>query len=400
MTHTYDVVVVGGGCAGAATTYMLAREGLDVALVERSDLASGCTGHGTGISHLNLRDVDNPHHAELSAKHVRRLAKIIPVVESEAGVDVQYQVGPGMDIPLTEAAWQEMQEIGPKHGRRVLSGEAARELEPGLGPEVMGALWEPYRPRVSGPKLTMAYAKAAKRRGAEIRTHESVLGVHISDGRLVGVKTTRGDISCGGVVFAAGVALSEMGKWLGVEIPVKPIKGEALRLTYHGPRGFHSLQPRGLRPGFVEQGHVLFRADGMVSVGSTTEDTGFEDEPTKAARERLMRMATFLWPDLVNAKIAHHVHGLRPVPRDGLPILGPIPGVEQAHILTGHAAVAHSAVYAEILKDYIMRGTTDVVSHPEAFSLNRFASAQPESEVFGLIRTTKEAETILTGSEK
>jgi glycine oxidase len=396
MAKVADVVVIGGGCAGAATTYFLAREGVSVILIEKENLASGCTGHGTGISRLNLRDTDNDAHAELSQRHIARLARIAPILEEETGFDVHYQVGPGMNVPLTDEAWEKMQAVGEtEDGHVPLSAKAAHELEPGLGPDIPGVLWQPYRPRISGPRLTRAYAKAAELRGAEIRVGVEATGFELENGRVIGVHTSEGLVYCGAVVIAMGVGAAKAGQWLGVNIPVKPIKGEALRLTYSGPRAQHSLSPEGLRPGFVEQGHVLFRRDGIVSVGSTTENTGFEDQPTEAARDRLMRMALHLWPALENAEIKHHVHGLRPVPIDGIPILGPVTGYEGAYMLSGHAAVAHSAIYAEITRDMVMKGRTEVISSIEPFLLDRFEKGPVQA--YGLMRETYEAESVVLG---
>jgi glycine/D-amino acid oxidase-like deaminating enzyme len=368
--------------------------------LEKETLASGCTSHGTGISRFNLRDADNSAHANLLQSHIFKLDKMIPFLEDESGMSVQYQLMPGMSVPLTDEAWESMQVQGPANGHKVLSGDAARQLEPHLGPEIPGVLWEPRRARVSGPKLTFAYARAAAKRGAEISLGEPATGVQLMDGRVVGVKTPSETIPCGAVVLAMGTWAPEAGAWFGVDIPVKPVKGEALRLVYRGPSSTHALNPMGLRPGFAEQGHVLFRMDGMVSVGSTMEDTGYVSEPTQAARDRLMRMAVYLWPGLAEAEVKHHVYGLRPIPADGLPILGPIPGVEGGFIVTGHGAVSKSALFAEITADYVLRGTTDAVPSMEPFLLERFdAKGDVGENAFGVIRQAREAApTVAAGS--
>jgi glycine oxidase len=393
-----DVVVIGGGCAGTATAYFLTRAGLKVTLLERDALASGCSSHGTGVSRLNFRDTDNTQHASLSRKHVARLARIIPVLEDETGMDVQYQRAPGMTIPLTDEAWERMVAIGSAEGHKILTGDAARQLEPGLGPDIPGVVWEPYRPKVTAHLLAAAYAKAAVQRGAEVRLRTPAVGLEMKNGRVVGVKTANETIPCTAAVLAMGVWSPEASDWLGIRVPVKPIKGEALRLVYNGPRSQHVLTPEGLKPGYVEQGHLIFRLDGMVSAGSTVEDAGFDQTPTESARERIMRMAVHLWPSLADAKVSQHVTGLRPIPEDGLPMLGPVPGMEGAFILVGHSAVSRSALYAEITTDLLMTGTTNAIDSIEPFLMKRFLERSSDDNVYGVIREAREfAPTIAAG---
>jgi len=390
-----DVVVIGGGCAGSAASYFLAKAGLRVVLLEKEALTAGSSGHSTGVSRVMLRDLDARDHATLNARAIPRLEKVVPLIEDETGMDVQYQPAPGMTIPMTEAAWEHMRAIAPGGGQTLLSGSAARELEPSLGPEVIGAAWEPLRRKLDSQSLTKTYARAAELRGATIDYREAV-GLRIVGGRVTGVETTTGVVECGNVVLAMGIDAAKAGGWLGVRLPVIPIKGEALRLRYEGPRAKHLLTPFGLRPGYVEAGHVIFRKDGVVSVGSTIEDSGYEDKPTEAARERIMRMATYLWPALESAVVTEHVHGLRPVPADGLPILGPVPGVAGAYVIAGHSVCACSAMYAEITTDLVTRGTTEAVDSLEPFSLRRFGDRPlAEIEVFGIVRHMRQAAPVI-----
>jgi len=388
---TPDVVVVGGGCAGSAAAYFLAKAGVRVTLLEKERLAAGSSGHSTGISRVMLRDLDATDHADLNSRAIPRLEKVVPLLEDLTGFDVQYQPAPGMTIPLTEDAWTQLRASAPTAGHVILSGDAARELEPCLGPDVLGAAWEPLRRKLDSQLLTRTYARAAELNGAEITIGELV-GIRLDGAGVTAVDTSVGTIPCGAVVLAMGVDAPKAGAWLGVDIPIIPIKGEALRLHHSGPRGNHLLTPLGLRPGFVEAGHIAFRRDGLVSVGSTIEDTGYDSRPTEAARDRIMRMACHLVPALESAEVAEHVYGLRPVPADGLPILGEVPGVRGAYLIAAHSVCATSAMLAEITTDLITRGTTDAVASVEPFSLTRFAGRRlADIEVFGIVRHMRDA---------
>jgi glycine oxidase len=82
--------------------------------------------------------------------------------------------------------------------------------------------------------------------------------------------------------------------------------------------------------------YLIPRADGHVLVGSTMEEAGFDSGTTEEAREDLRAFATGLMPELGNLAVERHWAGLRPGSPEGVPFVGPVPGVAGLYLNTGH----------------------------------------------------------------
>ena len=251
----------------------------------------------------------------------------------EADIDIQFQPRPLLRLALNddEAAalsgrlvWQQAQ---PGYTVEWLEPAAARALEPRIAPETVGALHveggydvEPYR-------LTLALAQAAEKRGAEIRTGE-VTAVHHDRGRVVGVALGGEEIACGAVLAAMGPWTSQAEAWFGIRLPVRPLKGQIIRLRAEGA-------PYALSIGHLSNYAMTKPADGLVWCGTTEEEAGFDESRTTEARNRIIESTLRMLPALESAELVLQTACLRPVAEDGAIVLGGVPGVEGAYIATG-----------------------------------------------------------------
>jgi glycine oxidase len=147
--------------------------------------------------------------------------------------------------------------------------------------------------------------------------------------------------------------------WLKFPIPVRPLKGQALRLRFRG-------EPFQYIMGGAAWGHLLFRRDGLVSAGSTEEDVGFDAQPTEEGRLHLLNWALSLMPCLEEAEVVHHLAGLRPLSADNMPLIGPVPDREGVYLATGHGRKGiHLATgTGRIISDLILRGETSLPLEP------------------------------------
>jgi len=170
------------------------------------------------------------------------------------------------------------------------------------------------------------------------------------------------------VVLAMGVATAHAEGWLHHPVPVRPLKGQSMRLAYSGaPLGYHI--------GGFAKGHLIHRGDGLFSAGSTEEEAGFDDRPTEAGRHEVLEWAQSVMPCLEEARVVQHLAGLRPLSRDGLPIIGPVPGLDGAYLATGHGrkGIHLSFVTGRIIADPVLRGGTSLPLAP--FLPGRFTPA-------------------------
>ncbi|MEL6586701.1 MAG: FAD-dependent oxidoreductase [Pseudomonadota bacterium] len=219
MQSTARVVVIGGGVVGCSVLYHLAKGGWrDVLLLERSELTSGSTWHAAGGCHTINGD---PNVAKLQ-KYTIDLYKEI---EDLSGQATGFHMTGGVMLASTEARFDWLKSMAAKGAYQgidveVITPEAAHAAMPLLDPsQFVGALRTKVDGHLDPSGVTYAYAKSARKLGASIETHTKVEAIlRRSDGWLV--KTNKGDVACDHVVNAGGLWAREVGRMVGLELPV------------------------------------------------------------------------------------------------------------------------------------------------------------------------------------
>ncbi|MFB2550053.1 GcvT family protein [Ensifer soli] len=214
------VAVIGGGVVGCSVLYHLTKFGwTDVVLLERSELTSGSTWHAAGGMHTINGD---PNVAKLQ-KYTVELYKEI---EAYSGQDVGLHMTSGMMLAATRDRFDWMKSILAK-GRymgldaHLLSPKEAHELMPLLDPtQFVGAVFDPVEGHLDPYGTTHAYAKSAKKNGAEIYLHTKVEDLVQREDGSWRVITDKGEIVAEHVVNAAGLWAREVGRMVGLELPV------------------------------------------------------------------------------------------------------------------------------------------------------------------------------------
>jgi dimethylglycine dehydrogenase len=214
------VVVIGGGVVGCSILYHLTKFGwTDVVLVERSELTSGSTWHAAGGMHTINGD---PNVAKLQ-KYTVELYKEI---EEYSGEDIGLHMTSGLMLAATNERFDWFKSLLAKgkyaNGEaRLVSVEEAHEMMPLLDPkEFVGAVFDPHEGHLDPYGTTHAYAKSAKKNGADTYLHTKVEDlIQLPDG-MWRVVTDKGEIRAEHVVNAAGLWAREVGRMVGLELPV------------------------------------------------------------------------------------------------------------------------------------------------------------------------------------
>jgi len=182
MGYTPHVLVLGGGVTGTGVARDLAIRGLDVTLVERESLTSGATGRMQGLLYSGARYADaDPAVARQCLAENRTLTEIAGHCVEETG---GLLVTTAPDDDAFDSLVAACRDCGIPVGE--LTGEEAREREPGLGADVERAVAVPDA-AVDPFRLTVATARSAMQFGAEIRPHTEVTDVHVEDGAVAAV---------------------------------------------------------------------------------------------------------------------------------------------------------------------------------------------------------------------
>ena len=127
--------------------------------------------------------------------------------------------------------------------------------------------------------------------------------------------------------LAMGPWTGEVEGWLGVPVPVSPLKGQILRMEVEGPPMQCSVH--------YNSNYVGPKADGLVWAGTTEERVGFNNEPTEEARETILKEVGAFFPAVTSGKVVRQTACLRPVAPDGLPVIGQVTGWDGVYLSTG-----------------------------------------------------------------
>lgn len=329
-------MIVGAGAIGLACAWRAAQRGLSVCALDR-DLPGG------GASRVAAGMLAPDTEVEFGGEALLRLnlaaAETYPAfvaeLEEAAGRPAGYRRCGALHLALDRDEAGELRrlhEFQLSLGLEVewLSPRACRELEPGLATRLAGGIHAPGDGEVDTRALLEALRAAAERAGAKVVAGAEVTGLLLEGERVRGVETAAGErYPAGQVVLAAG-CWSAAG-WLpeAVRPPVRPVKGQILRLR--GPAGA-PLCERLVRTPWV---YVVPRGDGRVVVGATAEERGFDLTVTAGGVHELLREAYRVLPDVAELELVEAIAGLRPGTPDNAPLIGPS-GLEGLLLATGH----------------------------------------------------------------
>jgi glycine oxidase len=298
-------------------------------------------------------------------------ADLIAEIEAASGIQVEYQrIGTLhlMMSPDDQPALRRYAEVWQAQGADVIwvMGEQLRHYEPLLSHAIETALYIPDASSIRPRLVTKAYAEAAHKLGARFYEHTEVTGFQQQSGKVIGVQTAQaGVIACQRVVIAAGAWSAQIGKDLGLTIPVVPQRGQILSLKQPATPLKHTI--------FGNDLYLVPKVDDTIYVGATREQVGYDKSITAGGLTWLLSTAIQLAPELANAAIVNIWSGLRPLSQDSYPILGKAPGWENVILATGHGPGGFelSAITGKTIAELIITGQTPALIQP--FGLERFS---------------------------
>jgi D-amino-acid dehydrogenase len=404
-----DIVVIGGGVVGASIAYEAARRGASVLVLD------GGPGPGAGCSYANA-GLLSPAHVEPLAtpknvaagvrfmfsprspfhvhpdpalvpwlarfvrsarpSRVRRLTARMHELATQSlrlhadyaadGLDTGFQQRGAIDVHLTERGWDRA-----RVGRRAspdtqwLDADEARELEPSLG-RLAGAVYHRKDAQVGSRSFVRSALAAAQRHGARVSWGVPVTGLARAGARLTGVETTDGKVGADHVVLAAGLGSTELGRGVGLRLPLRGAKGYVVDLDVAAGA------PR-IPVTFKERRVVATPYADRLRLCGTLE-LGDDTATVNQRRVRAIRDAGRLGlPRLDVRRTIETWAGLRPSTPDGIPALGRTERVDNLVIATGHGM--WGVVLAPVTGELVARGIVEdaPVLDGADFSPDRFA---------------------------
>lgn len=383
-----DVVIVGGGCMGAATAYYLGRHGAGrVVLIEREvQLGAGSTGKNAGGVRHQFSD---PANIALSRESIALFERF----EQEIGSPIDFWQDGYLFLLSSDTSERQFADsiaLQRSLGLDVawLTAAEAEAMTPGLDATGVRAATFCAKDGIADPNgVTMGFAKAAQARGLTILRDTEVIGIDVVQGRVAGVRTTGGDIATRAVVNAAGPWAAQVAAMAGVTLPVVPERRHIF-IAQPAPgaswddAAYAGRTPRSRLMVIDFDTTFYFHREGgglLFGMGDPSEQPGFDTtvkwdflpDVTSAAVRRL--------PALADASVTHAWAGLYEMTPDHNPVIGSL-GVDGLYAIAGFSGhgFQHAPAAGRLLADVMLGRDPHFDLAPFAFA--RFASGAARRE--------------------
>jgi dimethylglycine dehydrogenase len=339
------VVVIGGGVVGVSVLYHLTKAGWkDVLLLERGELTCGSTWHAAGGMHTVNGD---PNVAKLQQYTINLYKEL----ESLTGQSCGMHLTGGIMLAGTRARldWLRMAKARGRYlgmELELISVEEAARLFPLMNKKhFVGALFDPIEGHVDPWGVTQAYAKAAQLGGAEVVRHNRVLELKARADGSWDVITEKGTVHAEHVVNAAGLWAREVGRMVGLELPVLAMEHQYL-ITEDLPQlkgqkeQLHCIDFEGEIYTRQERGGMLLGTYERAGVPWSARETPWDFAQSLLPND-LERIAPSLevgfehFPALGEVGIRKVVNGPFTFAPDGNPLVGPVRGLKNFWVACG-----------------------------------------------------------------
>ena len=359
------VIIVGGGVTGLSAAWWLAREGVDVLVLEKGVVGWEASGrNGGGCSH---------YQSPLFLEEQR----LWPQMDELLGYATEYR-RERIVLALDEsqlARYRNMGVIGESFGFSwtSLDPKQARELVPLAGEGVLGGAHLHFGGHANPQRTVQAYAWAAQDHGARILQHTIVTGIQVEDGRVTAVDTTAGRFGLDSLVIAAGPQTGALAAQLGVRLPLAPARAEMI-VTEPLP-----LMPIGGVDGNGLYGRQTLR--GNLAYGGGPHEW-LDDQPlhgplarpaSPLLRNLALRLAQ-LFPRAAHARVIRSWAGIIENTPDGRPVIERLGDPGNVTLATmSSVGFGLSPATGRAVRDLVLEGRC-TFADLDKLRLNRFAN--------------------------
>jgi glycine/D-amino acid oxidase-like deaminating enzyme len=363
-----DLAVVGSGIIGASCAYQAAKRGLKVAIIDEQTPAAGTSGACDGYVSISSKKPGLVMALAAASK------RIYPELVKELPVDPEYMPSGGMlvvedpnDMGKLEAHVAALAEFDVP--MQWLDRAAMLKHEPHLSPNLYGAFRCPVEAIVNPYLMTLGLVGGAVTNGA--RTFWGAKPTHfdLTGGRITRMETTAGRVVAEQYLFCAGVWSQELGRMVGLDLPVIPRRGELVVTERGANLATHYLMsakylvakadPDAAKTStdpLVRLGHgfcLEVNAQGQCIIGSTRSFVGHDRRTTPEGIAAIVTEAVKRIPALARVQVLRVFAGLRPYVNDKKPIIGRSGRVTNLLVAAGHEGdgICLSAITGALIAD-------------------------------------------------
>ncbi len=386
-TTISETVVIGCGVMGSCIAYHLAKRGIRVHMIERAQIAASPAASWASAGGVRRQ---GRHLAE--AQLASAAIECWPSLEEELAADLQYRRGGNLFLAETEdeaaqlLSFVHQQQALGFTDVRLVDRQEALALVPGLNDRVLAGSYSPRDGQADPTLTTRAFAAAAIRLGATCWQETAALSFLHQDSRILGVRTTRGDVQAEHVILTAGAWSDELMQDLGIRLPIRTA---ALQMLLSSPAPQQLLQPVLSSLGRTLSLKQLH--DGSFLIGG-----GWPGDPSADRRTCTLRpesiegnwaTACGLFPAVGEQHVVRSWCGLEAESIDDIPFIGSFSGLQGLTIalgFSGHGFALSPAVGQSVAHHIVGQATPELdglrpdrISNFSAEQVNTFIVTPP-----------------------
>lgn len=367
---SFDIAVIGGGVVGLSVAYGIAKNhSASVAIFDEGDVSYKASRSNFGLIWFQGKGIGIQNYVQLVRHATKGWAVFADELEIGSGVDMGYHQAGGLKLCLGEDGARARKETvralieqGGDEGYECefLDRQQLENLFGSLrlGDEVQTASFSPLDGHVNPLYLLIALQKQVVNLGAKYIGGNRVESIEPTNGGGFEINTNGRKFAADRVFLAGGLANSKIGRDVGINIELKPERGQIL-VTQRTKQMF-PLPLNGFRQ----------TDEGSIMLGSSAESVGLNDMTTPNVIEMIANQAVRTFPDLAKLHLQRAWGGLRTHSPDHLPIYAASTKYPGAFAGNCHSGITLASYHAEVLPDWIMTGNSGPLLN--SFSSERF----------------------------
>jgi hydrogen cyanide synthase HcnC len=347
-----DVAVIGGGLVGCAIAWGLAKVGQRVTVLDEGDIAFRASRGNFALVWVQSKGLGLAPYSAWTMRSSNAWAGFADTLQQQTGIDVRFERPGGFNLSLSEREFENrrslLQRMQDQPGMQrfdyeMLDHARVKQAIPQIGPEVVGASYTRYDGHCNSPRLFRALNAGMQQLGVTYLPEHRVDRIEYAS-RGFRLHTARGEVRAPKVVLAAGIDNARLGRMVGLDIPVRPQRGQLIVTERTAP--FMNYVVQTVRQ--TDEGGLMF--------GDSQEEAGADLSVSSPVLAVLANRAMRMFPLVAKLNVVRTWACLRVMTKDGFPIYDESRACPGAFCVSVHSGITLAAAHALFLAPYIAAG--------------------------------------------